>query len=58
MSELATKRLTKEYIGLEKERVELVKAVRPLDSNLHECHFCVSLLYNFFNKNYTHHIKA
>ena len=43
MSKPATKRLTKEYKELEKNPVELVKAVRPLDDNLHECHFCVSL---------------
>ena len=45
MSKPATKRLTKEYKELEKNPVELVKAGRPLEDNLHECHFCVSLFY-------------
>ena len=37
------KRLRKEYIKLEKDPVEFVKAVIPLDNNYYECHFCVSL---------------
>ena len=45
MSKPAAKRLTKEYRELDKNPVEFVKAVRPLDDNLHECHFCVSLFY-------------
>ena len=52
MSKVATRRLTKEYKSLEEEPVEFVKAVRPLEDNLHECHFCVSLSYTFLYKHY------
>ena len=42
MPSLAIRRLQKEYLMIEKEPVEFVKAVTPLDDNLLECHFCVS----------------
>ena len=42
----AIERLQREYLKLKQEQIYLVKAARPLDGNLHECHFCVSLSIN------------
>ena len=40
MSADGIRRLQKEYLMLENDPVEFVKAVSPLNGNLHDCHFC------------------
>ena len=46
MSVVAIKRLQKEYLELKRDPVEFVRAVSPLNDNLHDCHFCVSCYNN------------
>ena len=44
MSTLAIRRLQREYLQSKKEPIDFVRAVTPLEDNLHECHFCVSYI--------------